>query len=118
MDDHLIKNVKYPVNKFDAVNKYYADSIKYKTSSGIIPDIAMTDHILFTFPVAKAFASGKIKICEMWVERLADEWIATSSSMFIAEWPGFHKFFRGPFLMTFFTGSPPLVGRVIFVSTI
>ena len=40
----------------------------------------MTDHALFTFPAAKAFASGKIKICEMWVERLADEWIATSTS--------------------------------------
>ena len=22
------------------------------------------------------------------------------------EWPGFHKFSRGPFLITFFTGSP------------
>ena len=29
----------------------------------------MTDHILFTFPAAKTFASGMIKICEMWVER-------------------------------------------------
>ena len=66
----------------------------------------MTDHTHFTFPAAKAFASGKIKICEMWIERLADEWIATSSSMFATEWPGFHKFSRGPSLMTFFTGSP------------
>ena len=66
----------------------------------------MTDHILFTFPAAKAFASGKIRICEMWVKRLADEWIATSSPMFATEWPGFHKFARGLFLMTFFTGSP------------
>ena len=39
----------------------------------------MTDHTLFTFPAAKAFASGKIIICEMRVERLADEWVATSS---------------------------------------
>ena len=45
----------------------------------------MTDHILFTFPAAKAFPSGQIKICEMWVERLADEWIATSSPMFVTE---------------------------------
>ena len=26
--------------------------------------------------------------------------------MFATEWPGFHKFTRGPFLMTFLTGSP------------
>ena len=52
----------------------------------------MTDHILFTFPAAKAFVTGKIKICEKWVERLADEWIATSSPMFATEWPGFHNF--------------------------
>ena len=66
----------------------------------------MTDHILFTFPTAKAFASGKIKICEMWVERLADEWVATSSPMFATEWPDFHKFSRGPSLITFFSGFP------------
>ena len=66
----------------------------------------MTDHILLIFPAAKAFFSGKIKICEMWVERLADEWIATLSPTFATEWPGFQKFSRGPFLMTFFTGSP------------
>ena len=42
----------------------------------------MTDHTLFTLPAAEAFASRKIIICEMWVERLADEWIATSSPMF------------------------------------
>ena len=46
----------------------------------------MTDHTLFTFPAAKAFASAKIKICEMWVERLADEWIITSSQMFAKAW--------------------------------
>ena len=65
----------------------------------------MTDHTLFTFPAAKAFASGKIKICEMWVDGLADEWIATSSPMFAHEWSGFHKLSRCPSLMTFFTGS-------------
>ena len=62
MDDHFIKNVKNPVNKFYAVNNAYADRIKYKTTTDIIPNIVMTDHILFTFPAAKAFASGKIKM--------------------------------------------------------
>ena len=106
MDDHLIKNVKNQVKKFDEVNMADVDRIKYKTATGNISNIAMTDHILFTFPAAKAFASGKIKIYEMWFERLGDEWIATSSAMFATEWPGFHKFSRGPSLMTFFSGSP------------
>ena len=99
-----------PVNKLDAVKKAYTDRIKYKTVTGNIPNTVMTDHTLFRFPTGKAFASGKIKLCEMWVERLADEWIVTSSSMFATEWPGIHKFSRGPSLMTFFTGSPPVVG--------
>ena len=73
MDQHSIKNVMNPVKKLDAVNKAYDDRIKYKTTTGIILNIAMTDHTLFTFPAAQAFASGKITICEMWVERLADE---------------------------------------------
>ena len=102
MDDHLIKNVMNPINKFETVNETYADRIKYKTTTGIILNIAMTDHILFRFPATKAFASGKIQICEMWVKRLADEWIAISSSMFATEWPGFHKFSRCPSLITFF----------------
>ena len=84
--------MKSPVNKFDAVNKAHVDRIKYKTTTGIIPNIAITDHILFTFPAVKAFASGKIIMCEMRVEWLADEWIATSSPMFATAWPGFHKF--------------------------
>ena len=106
MDQHSIKNVKNPLDRFDAINKAYADRIQFKTVTGYIPNTVVTDHILFTFPAAKAFTSGKIKICEMWVERLTDEWIATSSSMFATEWPGCHKFSRGLFLMTFFTGSP------------
>ena len=105
MDLHFIKNVKSPFNKLDAVNKAYADRIKYKTATGNIPNTVMTDHTLFTFPDAKAFASGKIIICEMWVERLADECIATSSPMFATVWPGFHKYSRGLSLMTFFSGS-------------
>ena len=82
MNLYLIKNVKSPVNGFDAVNKAYADRIKYKTAIGNILNTVMTDHTLFTFAAAKGFASEKIIICEMWVERLADEWIATSSPMF------------------------------------
>ena len=64
--------MKNPVDRLDAVNKAYADRIQFKIATGNIPNTVMTDRILFTFPVAKAFASGKIKICEMWVERLAD----------------------------------------------
>ena len=60
MDLHLIKNVKSPVNRCDAVNKAYVDRIKYKTATGIIPNTVMIDHTLFTFPTAKALASGKI----------------------------------------------------------
>ena len=106
MDQHSIKNVMRPVNEFDAVNKAYADRIKYKTTTGNIPSTVMTDHTPFTFPAATAFASGKIKIYEVWVERLADEWITTSSSMFATAWPGFHKFSRDPSLIIFFNGSP------------
>ena len=106
MDLHSIKNVKNPVNKFDAVNKAYADRIKYKTATGNIPKTVMTDHTLFTFPAEKSFASGTIIISEMWVERFADEWIATSSPMFATAWPGFYKFSRDPSLMTYFKGSP------------
>ena len=105
MDQHSINNVKNPVDRLGAVKKAYVDRIKYKTVAGNIPNTVMTDHTLFTFPAAKDFASGKIKICEMWVERLADDGIATSSAMFATTWPGFHKFSRGPFLTTFFTDS-------------
>ena len=98
--------MKNPIDRLDAVNKAYADRIKYKTASGNIPNTVLTDHILFTFPTGKALASEKIKICEIWVERLADEWVATSSPIFATEWPSFHKFSRGPSLMTFFSGSP------------
>ena len=38
MNLHLIKNVKSPVNRFDAVNKAYADRIKYKTAICNIPN--------------------------------------------------------------------------------
>ena len=80
--NHKFKNL---TDRLDAVNKAYADRIKYKTASGNISNTVLTDHILFTFPTGKAFASGKIKICEMCVERLADEWIVTSSPMFATE---------------------------------
>ena len=118
MDQHSIKNVKNPIDRLDAVNKAYADRIKYKTASGNISYTVLTDHILFTFPTGKACVSGKIKICEMWVERLVGEWIATSSSMFATEWRGFQKFSRGPSLMTSSLVSLLLVGHGIFASTI
>ena len=102
----------------DAINKAYANRIKYKTTTGIIPNIAVTDHIIFAFLAAKAFVSRKVRICGMWVERLADEWIAASSPMFATKWPGFHKFSRGPFFTTFFTDSLQVDELAIFVSTI
>ena len=67
MDQHSINNVMSAVNKLHAVNKAYADRIKYKTVTGNIPNTVMTYHTLFPFPASKAFASGKIKICEMWL---------------------------------------------------
>ena len=95
MGRHLIKNARGPVNKYDAVNKAYVDRIKYKTVTGNIPNTVLTDHILFTFPVQKSFLNGRIIIREMWVERLVDAWVSTSSPMFATEWPVFHKFSRG-----------------------
>ena len=64
MGQHSIKNVKNPVDRLHAVNKAYADCMKYKTITGNIPNTVMTDYILFTFFAAKSFASGKIKICQ------------------------------------------------------
>ena len=115
---HLVKNVTSPVNKLDADNKAYVDRIKHKTATAIIPNTIMIDNTIFTFAAAKVFASGKIIICEMWVEELRDEWIATSSLMFTTVWPGFHKFSTGPSRMTFVNSSPPVVGQPIFASTI
>ena len=54
--------MKNPIDSLDAVNKAYADRIKYKRASGNIPNTVLTHHILFTFPTGKAFASGKIKM--------------------------------------------------------
>ena len=42
MDQHSIKNVRSPVNRFDAVNKAYGDRIKYKTAIGNIPNTVIT----------------------------------------------------------------------------
>ena len=118
MELNSIKNVKNSVNRLDVVNKDYADRIKYKTASANFPNICLTDHILFTFPIAKYFASGKIKICEVWVERLEDEWVATSSPMFATEWPGFHKFTRVRSLCHSSLGLLLAAGHGIFASTI
>ena len=49
MDQHLIKNVKNPVDRLDAVY----DRIKYKTFTCNIPNTVMTENILFTFPLRK-----------------------------------------------------------------
>ena len=106
MNQHSIKNVKSSVNKLDAFNKAYTDRIHYKSATGTIPNTVMTDHTLFTFPAMKDIISGKIIICEKWVERLVGELISTSSPMFATEWRGFHRFSRGPSLITFFIGSP------------
>ena len=65
MDQHSIKNVKNLADRLHAVNKAYADQIKYKIATCNIPNTVITDHTLFTFPATKDFASGKIKICEM-----------------------------------------------------
>ena len=62
---HSIKNVKSPVNKFDAVNKAYANRIKYTSATGTIPNTVRTDHTFFTFPATKDIIIGKIIICEM-----------------------------------------------------
>ena len=81
-------------------------ALNIKTASDNIRNTVLRHNILFTFPPGKTFASGKIKICEMWVQRLVGEWIATLSPMFATEWPGFHRFSRDPSLMTFFSVSP------------
>ena len=83
-----------------------AHRVKYKSFTGIIPNTVLTDHTFVSFPDAKGFLSKKTIIGEMWVERLPGEMISTSCPMFVTEWPGFHKFTRGPCLMTFFSGSP------------
>ena len=82
MNQHSIKTVKSPVNKFDAVNKAYTDRIKYISTTDTIPNTVRTDHTLFTFPATKDFIRGKIIICEMWLERLVSELISISSLMF------------------------------------
>ena len=105
-NQHSIKNVKNPVERFDAVTKAYVDRVINKSFTGIIPNTVSTDHTLVSFPDAKSFLSKKTIVGVMWVERLPGEMISTSSPMFATEWPGFHKFTRGPSLMTFFSGSP------------
>ena len=54
MNQHSIKNLKSPVNKFDAVNKSYVDRVKYKTATGTIPNAVLTDHTLFKFSALKS----------------------------------------------------------------
>ena len=80
MDLHLIKNVKSLVNKLDAVKMAYVYGIKYKTATGIIPNIVMTD---------VGWTVGR------WVDCYIKFNVHNA-------WPGFHKFS----LMIFFNSSP------------
>ena len=52
MEQHSNKNVKNPVERFDAVNEAYVDRVKYKSFTGIIPNTVLTDHTLVSFPDA------------------------------------------------------------------
>ena len=56
MEQHSIKNVKNPVERFDAVNKAYVDRVKYKS---FIPNTVLTDHPLVSFPDTKGFLSKR-----------------------------------------------------------
>ena len=53
MHQNSIKNVKNPANRLDAVNKAYADRIKYKIATGNIPNTVMTDHTHLHFSLQK-----------------------------------------------------------------
>ena len=55
MDQHSIKNVKNPVERFEAVNKAYVDRVKYKSFTGIIPNNVLTDTHSSYFPMRKVF---------------------------------------------------------------
>ena len=57
MEQHSIKNVKNPVERFDAVNKAYVERVKYKSFTGIIPNTVLTDHTLVSFPDANGVLS-------------------------------------------------------------
>ena len=53
-----------------------------------------------------------------WVDNKDISKLLSQSPMFSTAWTGFHMFSRGPSLMTFCTGSPPVGGHAIFASTI
>ena len=103
---HSIKNVKSPVNRFDAVNKAYADHIKYKTAIGNIPNTVMTDHTVITFSHCESFCQWKDN--NMWdVGWTVGRWVDCSIKSNVRNcvaWPS--QVFQGSSLMTFFTGSP------------
>ena len=43
--------MKNPIDRLDAVNKAYADRIKYKTASGNSPNTVLRDHNSSHFPL-------------------------------------------------------------------
>ena len=61
MDQHSIKNVKNPTDRLDAVNKTYADRIKYKTATANIPNTVMTDHYTIHISPCEGFCQWKDK---------------------------------------------------------
>ena len=117
---HFRKNLKMNNNKImllpppsdpqDAATKLYVDSIYdlsvpkscFKTGTGRIPNVAHTDHILLTFPPGKSITNGRIRITELWIERVSDEWFSTSCAQFIDDWRQFHRISRGPSLICYF----------------
>ena len=61
MDHHSIKNVISSVNKVDAINKAYADRIKYKTATCNIPNTVMTRPYTLHLSCCESFCKVKDK---------------------------------------------------------
>ena len=106
MDQHSVKNVKNSIDGLDAVNKAYADRIKHKTPSGNIINTVLSDHILFIFPTGKAFASGKIKICEI-VGWTVGWWVDSNIKANVRNWvAGLSQVFKRPIPCDIFLWFP------------
>ena len=61
MDQHSIKNMKNPADRLDAVNKAYADRIKYKIATGNIPNTVMTAPYTLHISRCESFCQWKDK---------------------------------------------------------